>query len=91
MCSQPSDSAVCSGVIGTGLFLSSANSLRHGGPVGLLLGYMLVGSICYSVMVSCGPSFTFPVLVRALININVTRSPLVKWCRIFPSLVVISS
>jgi L-asparagine transporter-like permease len=61
---QSSDSAVCSGVIGTGLFLSSANSLRHGGPVGLLLGYLVVGSICYSVMVSREPS-TFPVLVHA--------------------------
>jgi amino acid permease len=31
--------------------LSSANSLRNGGPVGLLLGYIIVGTICYSVMV----------------------------------------
>lgn len=46
------DLTVCSGVIGTGLFLSSANSLRNGGPVGLLLGYIIVGTICYSVMVS---------------------------------------
>ena len=27
------------GVIGTGLFLGTASSLRNGGPVGLLLGY----------------------------------------------------
>lgn len=39
------------GVIGTGLFLGTANALRHGGPVGLLLGYMAIGSICFSVMV----------------------------------------
>ena len=53
----PPDHAIYSGVIGTGLFLSSANALRHGGPVGLLLGYMVVGSICYSVMVTCALSF----------------------------------
>ncbi|KDQ63822.1 hypothetical protein JAAARDRAFT_392423 [Jaapia argillacea MUCL 33604] len=42
------------GVIGTGLFLGTAGALRNGGPVGLLLGYAAVGSICYSVMVSLG-------------------------------------
>ncbi|KAJ6539054.1 amino acid permease-domain-containing protein [Mycena capillaripes] len=42
------------GVIGTGLFLSTANSLRFGGPVGILLGYLVVGSITYSVMISLG-------------------------------------
>ncbi|KAK0198659.1 amino acid permease [Armillaria mellea] len=42
------------GVIGTGLFLGTATSLRHGGPVGLLLGYITVGTICWSVMVSLG-------------------------------------
>ena len=40
------------GVIGTGLFLGTAGSLQAGGPVGLLLGYIVVGSMCYSVMVS---------------------------------------
>ena len=33
------------GAIGTGLFLGTANSLSNGGPIGLLLGYMVVGSI----------------------------------------------
>ncbi|KAJ7367998.1 amino acid permease [Mycena albidolilacea] len=42
------------GVIGTGLFLNTATSLRVGGPVGLLLGYLAVGSITYSVMISLG-------------------------------------
>ncbi len=37
------------GVIGTGLFLGTAGSLATGGPVGLLLGYVVVGTICYSV------------------------------------------
>lgn len=30
----------------------TATSLANGGPIGLLLGYMAVGTICYSVMVS---------------------------------------
>ncbi|KAL5530454.1 hypothetical protein ACEPAF_6712 [Sanghuangporus sanghuang] len=42
------------GVIGTGLFLGTATSLRNGGPLGLLLGYLVVGSICFSVMISLG-------------------------------------
>jgi len=47
------------GVIGTGLFLSTANSLREGGPVGLLLGYIIIGTICYSVMVSLGEMVSY--------------------------------
>lgn len=39
------------GVIGTGLFLGTAGGLQNGGPVGLLLGYACIGSICYAVMV----------------------------------------
>ncbi|KAJ7095083.1 amino acid permease [Mycena belliarum] len=42
------------GVIGTGLFLGTATALRNGGPIGLLLGYLAVGSITYSVMISLG-------------------------------------
>ncbi|KAF4572738.1 hypothetical protein EYR40_004180 [Pleurotus pulmonarius] len=47
------------GVIGTGLFLGTATSLRNGGPIGLLLGYMAVGSICYSVMISLGEMIAY--------------------------------
>lgn len=47
------------GVIGTGLFLGTAGALRNGGPVGLLLGYTLMGTICYSVMVSLGEMIAF--------------------------------
>ncbi|KAJ7781544.1 amino acid permease/ SLC12A domain-containing protein [Mycena metata] len=47
------------GVIGTGLFLSTANSLRFGGPVGILLGYLAVGSITYSVMISLGEMIAY--------------------------------
>ncbi|KAF5339037.1 hypothetical protein D9758_014105 [Tetrapyrgos nigripes] len=42
------------GVIGTGLFLGTGGSLQVGGPIGLLLGYTVVGSVCWSVMVSLG-------------------------------------
>ena len=45
------------GVIGTGLFLGTAESLRSAGPLGLLLGYLLMGTICYSVMVPSKPGF----------------------------------
>ncbi|EKM54879.1 uncharacterized protein PHACADRAFT_259046 [Phanerochaete carnosa HHB-10118-sp] len=47
------------GVIGTGLFLSTANSLASGGPVGLLLGYSIVGSICFAVMISLGEMISY--------------------------------
>ncbi|KAJ7638578.1 amino acid permease [Roridomyces roridus] len=47
------------GVIGTGLFLSTANSLRSGGPVGLLLGYLVMGTIVYSVMISLGEMVSY--------------------------------
>jgi len=42
------------GVIGTGLFLGTATALANGGPLGLLLGYSIMGTICYSVMISLG-------------------------------------
>ncbi|KAI0757059.1 amino acid permease [Daedaleopsis nitida] len=47
------------GVIGTGLFLGTATSLAAGGPIGLLLGYLTVGTICYSVMVSLGEMIAY--------------------------------
>ncbi|KZT06916.1 amino acid permease [Laetiporus sulphureus 93-53] len=47
------------GVIGTGLFLGTANSLAAGGPIGLLLGYVTVGTICYSVMISLGEMIAY--------------------------------
>ncbi|KZT65366.1 amino acid permease [Daedalea quercina L-15889] len=47
------------GVIGTGLFLGTATSLANGGPVGLLLGYMTVGSLCYCTMISLGEMAAF--------------------------------
>jgi amino acid transporter len=40
------------GVIGTGLFVGTATSLANGGPVGLLLGYVIMGTIVLAVMVS---------------------------------------
>ncbi|WWC95930.1 hypothetical protein V866_002797 [Kwoniella sp. B9012] len=47
------------GVIGTGLFLGTGSALAHGGPLGLFLGYALMGSICYSVMISLGEMISF--------------------------------
>lgn len=37
------------GAIGTGIFLGTANALRMGGPLGILLGYSIMGTIVYSV------------------------------------------
>ncbi|KAH8110671.1 amino acid permease [Phellopilus nigrolimitatus] len=47
------------GVIGTGLFLGTGSGLANGGPLGLLLAYMIVGSLCYSVMVSLGEMISY--------------------------------
>lgn len=47
------------GVIGTGLFLGTAGALKNGGPVGLLLGYTIMGSICLAVMLSLGEMVSF--------------------------------
>jgi amino acid transporter len=40
------------GVVGTGLFLGTGTDLENGGPAGLLLGYCIMASLLYSVMVS---------------------------------------
>ena len=47
------------GVIGTGLFLGTASSLKNGGPVGLWLGYIIVGSVCYAVMQCLGEILSY--------------------------------
>ncbi|PPR01613.1 hypothetical protein CVT24_005764 [Panaeolus cyanescens] len=47
------------GVIGTGLFLGTATALKNGGPIGLLLGYLTVGSVCYCVMLSLGEMIAY--------------------------------
>lgn len=50
------------GVIGTGLFLGTANNLKNGGPGGLLLGYLIMASLLFSVMVALGEMISqFPV------------------------------
>ncbi|KAL1946117.1 hypothetical protein VTO73DRAFT_15244 [Trametes versicolor] len=47
------------GVIGTGLFLGSADALRNGGPIGAWLGYMIVGSVVYCLCVSIGEMLAY--------------------------------
>ena len=50
------------GVIGTGLFLGTAGDLENGGPAGLLLGYCVMASLLYSVMVALGEMVSqFPI------------------------------
>lgn len=50
------------GVIGTGLFLGTANNLQNGGPAGLLIGYLIMASLLFSVMTALGEMISqFPV------------------------------
>ncbi|WVQ77053.1 hypothetical protein IAR50_006732 [Cryptococcus sp. DSM 104548] len=42
------------GAIGTGLFVGSGSALSTGGPVGLWLGYVLMSSMVYAMMVALG-------------------------------------
>ena len=49
--STPNFVSSIGGVIGTGLFLGTASSLMNGGPLGLLLGYIFIGTICFATMV----------------------------------------
>ncbi|KDN52436.1 amino acid permease [Tilletiaria anomala UBC 951] len=47
------------GVIGTGLFLGSGGALARSGPLALWLGYIAMGTICLSVMLSLGEMASF--------------------------------
>lgn len=47
------------GTIATGLFLGSGSALARAGPVGALLGYIFIGTVVYSVMVSLGEMATY--------------------------------
>ncbi|GAA96383.1 hypothetical protein E5Q_03050, partial [Mixia osmundae IAM 14324] len=50
------------GVIGTGLFLATGSSLQMAGPLGLFMGYAIMGSITLSVMLCLGEMVsTFPI------------------------------
>lgn len=42
------------GAVGSGLIIGSGSALSKAGPVGLLIGYSLVGLICFTV--SCAPT-----------------------------------
>lgn len=39
--------------------LGTANALKNGGPLGLLLGYAAMGTVCYSVMISLGAMISY--------------------------------
>ena len=45
------------GMIGTGLFLSSGNTIAMAGPVGALLAYIFMGFVTAGVSVSQSPEF----------------------------------
>ncbi|RXK42115.1 hypothetical protein M231_00472 [Tremella mesenterica] len=42
------------GTVGVGFFLGSGKAIAHGGPVGALLAYMLIGSVSYCLLMSVG-------------------------------------
>jgi amino acid transporter len=48
----------------------TATALRNGGPIGLLLGYMTVGTICYSVMVGLDILIFFIYLILCRFQIS---------------------
>ncbi|KAI9567931.1 amino acid permease [Boletus coccyginus] len=50
--------SICS-VVGTGIFFGTAISLKNGGPLGILLGYIFMGTICFATMVSLGEMTAF--------------------------------
>ncbi|KAF9513650.1 hypothetical protein BS47DRAFT_1295925 [Hydnum rufescens UP504] len=53
------------GAIGTGLFLGTGNALKNGGlakidiPSSLLLGYVIIGTICYAMMLCLGEMVSY--------------------------------
>ncbi|KAI9362010.1 amino acid permease [Zopfochytrium polystomum] len=47
------------GVIGVGLFLGTANALRTGGPLGMLLGYVVIGTLVFAVTTALGEMAAF--------------------------------
>ncbi|KAH9816644.1 amino acid permease/ SLC12A domain-containing protein [Melampsora americana] len=50
------------GTIGTGLFLGMGEALHKGGPVGLVLGYIVMGFVVYAMTVALGEMVTmFPI------------------------------
>ena len=51
------------GIIGSGYFIGTGAALATGGPVGLLLGYAIMGLVTYSVIVTLGESKLWSVSV----------------------------
>jgi len=47
------------GAVGTGLIIGSGTALSRGGPVGMILGYFIMGMICYLVMCGLGEMATY--------------------------------
>ncbi|KAI5451857.1 amino acid transporter [Naganishia albida] len=47
------------GAVGSGLIIGSGSALSKAGPVGLLIGYSLVGLICFTVMTALGEMATW--------------------------------
>ncbi|KAF8320590.1 amino acid permease-domain-containing protein [Cantharellus anzutake] len=57
------------GAIGTGVFVGIAQALRHGGPLGMLLGYTIMGTVVYGVVVSAAEMVSFLPNVGGIIRL----------------------
>ncbi|KAK0521506.1 amino acid transporter [Tilletia horrida] len=47
------------GAIGTGLVIGTGTGLNHGGPVSLFIGYLVMGIVCFGVLVAMGEMSAF--------------------------------
>ena len=54
------------GAVGSGLIIGSGSALSKAGPVGLLIGYSLVGLICFTVMTALGEVSSCKITNKAL-------------------------
>lgn len=48
-----------SATVGTGFYLGTADSLRHGGPLGMLLAYLVMSTVVFAVMQCIGKIISF--------------------------------
>jgi len=53
------------GAIGTGLIIGTGKSLVQAGPAPLLIGYAVVGMLCFLVMAALGEVSNVPLQLRA--------------------------
>jgi amino acid transporter len=80
----------CSG-IGTGLFIGTGSAYANAGPAGLLLAYIIVGSVLWCVMQSIAELATVVSKLWTVIEAVCLHSPRYLQLVHFPTLRVVSS